>query len=190
MAIHFPLRLLKKPAVNMMLTGRKYSAAHAHGMVPLLRRLSPGKSSQDLGMAKIVFYEKPGCINGEKQKTILRSQGHELECRNILEENWSEESLMKFIKTKQPSQFMNHTAPAVKKGEVVPADLSVEEAVRMMIDEPILIKRPLIMVDGRYIQAFDNPELKTYLGTWDGTEDVITCPNLKTVSCDEKSQQG
>lgn len=141
-------------------------------------------------MAKIVFYEKPGCINGEKQKAILRGQGHELECRNILEEKWNAEYLMKFIKAKQPSQFMNHTAPAIKKGEIVPSELSVEEAVKMMVDEPILIKRPLIMVDDQYIQAFDSPELKIYLGSWNGAEDVITCPNLGAVSCDEKAQQG
>ncbi len=139
-------------------------------------------------MAKIVFYEKPGCINGEKQKSILREQGHELECRNILEEEWTSEILKKFIKSKSPSQFMNHTAPAVKKGEIVPAELSAEEALRLMVQEPILIKRPLLIIDDQYIQAFDNPELKKYLGSWDGAEDVITCPNLKTLSCDERKQ--
>lgn len=139
-------------------------------------------------MAKIVFYEKPGCINGEKQKTILRQQGHDLECRNILEEKWTADGLKSFIKSKSPSQFMNHTAPAVKKGEIVPAELSIEEAVKLMVEDPILIKRPLIIVDGLHIQAFDNPELKSYLGSWDGAEDVITCPNLNTISCDDRKQ--
>lgn len=137
-------------------------------------------------MAEIIFYEKPGCINGEKQKNILRQQGHELQCKNILEEKWTPETIAKFIGSKSPSEFINHTAPAVKKAEIVPASLTVEEAVSLMVKEPILIKRPLIIVEGKFIQGFDNPDLQSYLGDWDGKEDVITCPNLKTVSCDER----
>lgn len=35
-------------------------------------------------MPTMAFYEKPGCINGEKQKQILRNAGHDLDCTNIL----------------------------------------------------------------------------------------------------------
>lgn len=82
---------------------------------------------------------------------------------------------------------MNHTAPAVKKGEVVPAELDFAQALALMITHPILIKRPLIKVDSLHIQGFSDPQLKPYLGDWDGKEDVITCPNLQTLSCDEQA---
>jgi len=81
--------------------------------------------------------------------------------------------------------MINHTAPAVKNGEVNPEELSFEQAMQMMIEEPILIKRPLIEVNGLSLQGFEDVRLKPYLGDWDHSEDVITCPNLKTLSCDE-----
>lgn len=139
-------------------------------------------------MAFIQFFEKPGCINGEKQKRILRDAGNTLECINILEHPWTREELAPFVGRKEPALIMNHTAPAIKKKEIVPADLQHDEAVSLMIDNPILIKRPLIRVDGLSIQGFTDERLTPYLGSWDGRDDVVTCPNLKTISCDEKKK--
>lgn len=137
-------------------------------------------------MADILFYEKPGCINGGKQKRILETAGHALECRNILEYQWSLEKLLPFIQGKSPSEMMNWTAPAIKKGELNPADLTFDEAVTLMLQDPILIKRPLIYVESQYIQGFNDPRLAPYLGEWPGDEDVTTCPKLQTLSCDEE----
>ena len=137
-------------------------------------------------MADIVFYEKPGCINGEKQKAILRAAGHNLNCLDILKHNWSRSELQEFVAGKSASDMMNHTAPAIKKGEIVPERLSAAEAMDLMVKDPILIKRPLIEVDGMKIQGFNDPRLVPYLGDWDGREDVVTCPNLQTLSCDER----
>lgn len=139
-------------------------------------------------MADIIFYEKPGCINGEKQKAILRAAGHHLQCLDILSYPWTRAKLLEFIGGKEPVAAINHTAPAVKRGEIMPTRLSLSEAVEMMIASPILIKRPLIEVDGLQIQGFSDPRLVPYLGDWNGREDVTTCPNLHTLSCDE--QQG
>lgn len=137
-------------------------------------------------MAFIQFFEKPGCINGEKQKNILIEAGNILECLNILEHSWNREELALFIAVKDPTLIMNYTAPAIKKGEIIPANLSYDEAVTLMIENPLLIKRPLIRVDGMSVQGFTDERLTPYLGSWDGTDDVITCPNLLSISCDDK----
>lgn len=135
---------------------------------------------------EIEYFEKPGCINGEKQKHILRQAGHTLRCVNILTYPWTEETLLPFIEGKSAIEIMNGTAPAIKNGEIDPAGLSFAEAMRMMSESPILIRRPLIRIDGMHIQGFTDERLLPYLGGWDGLEDVITCPNLQTVSCDEQ----
>jgi len=140
-------------------------------------------------MAFIQFFEKPGCINGEKQKRILIEAGNVLDCVNILEHPWSREELTPFVAGKPPSSIMNHTAPAIKKGEIVPADLHYDDAISLMIENPILIKRPLIRVDGLSIQGFTDERLSPYLGSWDRKDDVVTCPNLKTLSCDDRKSQ-
>ncbi len=137
-------------------------------------------------MATIIFYEKPGCINGEKQKTILLRAGHELHCVDILTHPWNEEMLLPFIVGKTPVGMMNATAPALKTGLIDPSLLSFEEAMSLMIRDPILIKRPLVNVDDLCIQGFDDQRLLPYLGCWDERQDVITCPNLQVVSCNAK----
>lgn len=137
-------------------------------------------------MATITFYEKPGCINGEKQKNILEAAGHKLQCINILSHSWSREELLRYVRGKGVNTIVNYTAPKVKNGEINPEELTFEEAVALMIKDPILIKRPLIQIDSLYIQGFDDDRLKPYLGSWNGKEDVITCPNLMKLSCDEQ----
>jgi arsenate reductase len=139
-------------------------------------------------MANIIFYEKPGCINGGKQKNILQQAGHALECRNILHEPWTAASLLPFVNGKSPADMMNWTAPAIKKGEIKPAELSFEDALELMCEDPILIKRPLIIVEGCFIQGFRDTRLNPYLGDWRGEEDVTTCPRLQTLSCDERQE--
>lgn len=137
-------------------------------------------------MVTIIFYEKPGCINGEKQKSILKTAGHTLLCKDILAHPWSKEEILPFVSGKEPLTMMNPTAPDIKNGTIIPAKLSFDEAVQLMINSPILIKRPLIEVDGLFIQGFLDERLQKYLGDWDQKEDVITCPNLATISCDER----
>lgn len=137
-------------------------------------------------MAFIQFFEKPGCINGEKQKRILSKAGNVLECINILKYPWCKEELTRFFASNEPSAIMNHTAPAIKKGEIEVDRLQYDEAVSLMIENPILIKRPLIRVDNLSIQGFTDERLLPYLGDWNGEEDVVTCPNLQTISCDDR----
>lgn len=137
-------------------------------------------------MANIVFFEKPGCINNEKQKKVLMDAGHTLECKNILQHPWSKEELLRFVSGKEPTAMMNHTAPDIKSGKIIPEKLEFLEALDLMLATPLLIKRPLISVDDLYLQGFTEKELQPYLGDWDGKEDIVTCPNLRTVSCDDQ----
>jgi hypothetical protein len=41
-------------------------------------------------MAKVIFYEKPGCANNARQKALLAASGHQLDVRNLLTEPWTE----------------------------------------------------------------------------------------------------
>ena len=139
-------------------------------------------------MAKITFFEKTGCINNTKQKKILERGGHELECLSILEYPWTTRELLPFVNGKEVHEIMNFTAPEIKDGTIDPEKLSFDEAVNLMVKKPILIKRPLIIVENTFIQGFTAPELQPFISHWDGTEDVITCPNLNTVNCDEQKK--
>ncbi|OUD14442.1 ArsC/Spx/MgsR family protein [Thioflexithrix psekupsensis] len=139
-------------------------------------------------MARVVFYEKPGCHNNTLQKQWLTDSGHEVIARNLLTEAWTAERLLPFLAARPVSEWFNPAAPAIKSGEVNPTQLSAQEALILLILQPLLIRRPLLQVDNEYRQGFDPEEVKTWIGLSvpsedEGNTDIQTCH--KTVPCAE-----
>ncbi|MGQ4647193.1 ArsC/Spx/MgsR family protein [Lyngbya aestuarii] len=114
-------------------------------------------------MAKVIFYEKPGCINNTKQKALLKAAGHEVIAHNLLTQSWQVEELRLFFGELPVSEWFNRTAPRIKSGEVVPEKIDVETALALMVNDPILIRRPLIQVDERREVGFDTDLLNHWI---------------------------
>ncbi len=130
-------------------------------------------------MANVIFYEKPGCINNTKQKILLQGAGHDLQVHNLLTTPWTEERLRQFFGHRPVKDWFNPTAPRIKSGEIVPSKLDEETALKLMIVDPLLIRRPLIQVEDVCLVGFD----LDYIDSWIGlkakdsvTEDLETCP--------------
>jgi len=115
-------------------------------------------------MARIVFYEKPGCANNARQKLWLANAGHRVEARSLLEEAWTQERLLAFFGDRPVAQWFNRTAPRVKAGEIVPENLDAAVALRLMLAEPLLIRRPLLEADGRREVGFEAEVVDAWLG--------------------------
>jgi nitrogenase-associated protein len=71
-------------------------------------------------MATVIFYEKPGCVNNTKQKTLLKAAGHTVNARNLLTEAWTADRLQQFFGQLPVVEWFNRTAPLIKSGEVIP----------------------------------------------------------------------
>lgn len=141
-------------------------------------------------MAKVIFYEKPGCINNSKQKKLLLDAGHQVESRNLLTESWSRTSLLEYFDSMTVDTWFNRSAPDIKSGEVDPASLSEDEALNLMIENPLLIRRPLIQVGDECHVGFDSDEISQWIGlksTASGgsnsNDDLETCPRNNGHSC-------
>jgi nitrogenase-associated protein len=115
-------------------------------------------------MATIVFYEKPGCGNNTKQKVWLAASGHTVLAKNLLIEKWTAERLRPFFGELPVEQWFNPAAPDVKSGEIVPAAYSEEAALAMMVQQPLLIRRPLMDVEGELRAGFDAGEVDAWIG--------------------------
>ena len=128
-------------------------------------------------MATVIFYEKPGCINNTKQKKLLSISGHNLDIRNLLEEAWSEKKLRPYFIGLAVEEWFNRSAPAVKTGVVDPDAVSEQEALALMIDMPLLIRRPLMQVKDEYRIGFDVNEVNAWIGleAVDMDIDLETC---------------
>ena len=133
----------------------------------------------------IHFYEKPGCINNTRQKRLLEQHGHRVEAHSLLDQQWNAATLRLFFADMQVSEWFNVASPRVKSGEIIPTDFDEESALLAMIDDPLLIRRPLIDVYGEMVCGFDNPLVKSLLGENTDISNVLSCPNAGTdTKCD------
>lgn len=119
-------------------------------------------------MAIVVFYEKPGCGTNARQKRMLEAAGHTVVARNLLTETWTAERLRDFFGDAPPASWFNAVAPRVKSGEIDPEKVDAATALALMLAEPLLVRRPLVDVDGQRVSGFDDELIASLLG--DGTE--------------------
>jgi nitrogenase-associated protein len=130
-------------------------------------------------MATVVFYEKPGCVGNTKQKRLLTTAGHTLQVHNLLAEPWTPERLRPFFNDLPVAAWFNPTAPPITRGQVVPEALAASQALALMVEQPILIRRPLLQVGDRRAAGFDLAAIDAWIGLApevDLAEDVQSCP--------------
>lgn len=126
-------------------------------------------------MATIVFYEKPGCGNNTKQKNLLREAGHTVIDKNLLTEVWTAESLLPFLRNYAVAEWFNRAAPRIKSGEVVPENFDEKQALALLLEEHLLIRRPLMQVGHDYWIGFDKESVEQWLEGLSIDEDLETC---------------
>jgi nitrogenase-associated protein len=115
-------------------------------------------------MATIVFYEKPGCANNTRQKVLLAAAGHTVLAKSLLTEKWNAARLREFFGALPVAEWFNPSAPRIKSGEVLPAALDEFAALDLMLADPLLIRRPLMEVDGQRRVGFDQDAVDRWLG--------------------------
>ncbi len=149
-------------------------------------------------MAIVLFYEKPGCINNTKQKVLLAAAGHTVQAKNLLTEKWTAPRLRAFFGELPVAEWFNHSAPRVRDGEIWPHTLTSEQAIGLMLREPLLIRRPLMQVADECRVGFDQEVVDRWIGLASKVgskakqrEDLETCPRqsgkLHTASCMEST---
>lgn len=129
-------------------------------------------------MATVHFYEKPGCINNTRQKQLLSKAGHLLIVHDLLSHPWAKDpaNLRAFFGNLPVADWFNRSAPAVKNGQVIPERVDEQQAIALMIADPLLIRRPLMEVDGRRQVGFDADRVEAWLGLTSPASDLETCP--------------
>jgi nitrogenase-associated protein len=135
-------------------------------------------------MARILFYEKPGCANNARQKKMLLEAGHELIVRNLLDTRWQEAELRAFFGQLPVTDWFNPAAPRVKSGEIVPESVTETAALALMLEDPLLIRRPLLQVGEHRQAGFDPAHIQEWIGL---TADTDTGQDME--SC-QRTQRG
>ena len=118
-------------------------------------------------MTHLIFYEKPGCAGNARQRAILEESGHTLERRDLRTESWTRERLLSFLAPLPVAAWFNKAAPRVKTGEIVPEDLGAEQALTLLLADPLLIRRPLMQRadDRTRLVGFNPVEVARFVGS-------------------------
>jgi nitrogenase-associated protein len=130
-------------------------------------------------MSDLVFYEKPGCVGNNRQKALLREHGISFEVRDLLSTPWTTDTLRVFFADTPVSQWFNDSAPRVKSGEIPIGRVDEITALQLMVDDPILIRRPLMACDGLKQSGFTPGPVLDHLGIQlDVEKDLQSCPRV------------
>lgn len=142
-------------------------------------------------MARVTFWGKPGCVGNARQIAVLRASGHELDVRDLRAEPWTADRLRVFFADRPVSAWFNAGAPRIKRGEIRPETLSEPEALAALMNEPLLIRRPLLESGGRCVSGFDPAMIGVWLGLTDGLPAVGEgCPRPDMPPCPDEPVPG
>lgn len=136
----------------------------------------------------ISFYGKPGCKGNARQIEQLKQAGYVLQVIDILTREWDVETLQKFFGQEKPHACINTRAPQISSGEFDPSTLNENGVLQAMIQDPILIKRPLLFYRGEFACGFDHPLVKQLLGEEPidyecEASDICPQPQLPSAEC-------
>nr|WP_246583367.1 ArsC/Spx/MgsR family protein [Bradyrhizobium iriomotense] len=125
-----------------------------------------------------MFYQKPGCGTNARQIRALEAAGHQVIAKSLLTEPWTAKDLQAFFGETPFMSWFNPAAPRIKSGEVKPAEIGAAGAIALMLEDPLLIRRPLIEADGTRCAGFDREPVLSLLGGTRSDLDGCTRPEV------------
>ena len=115
----------------------------------------PRAKSAATSQTKLHFLQKPSCTTCRKAKAFLEARGALLELRSLDEQPLSEAELEQLIGARDYIPFLstrNELYRSRKMNEHPPAR---PEAIRLMAQNPNLIRRPMVIRGKRIVLGYD-----------------------------------
>jgi arsenate reductase len=94
---------------------------------------------------------------------LRKDLGAELDERDYAKIALSAAELRDLFADRDPRDFLNPRSPAFKAMGLAGKTLSREQAIALMVKEPNLIKRPLVIAGKQMIAGFDRDRLRAAL---------------------------
>lgn len=133
-------------------------------------------------MAHITFHTKLGCATSAKQVDLLRQSGHEVEVRDLMSHPWQPEELTAFFGDMPVKLWFNPNSPRVKSGEIDPSAYDSAAALNLMLEDHLLIRRPLMESGGIRLCGFDPVKVHAMVGLDSTCEAISRSSDLQTCS--------
>ena len=114
-------------------------------------------------MGEIVLYAKKSCTQCKKAIAFLNKKGIQYQVKDIVHEPPPRSLLEKVIKAENIYASLNQRSTTYKSCQLGKRRTTKNEAIRLMLKDPNLIKRPLIIKDNRAYQGFDERSLMEFI---------------------------
>jgi arsenate reductase len=72
--------------------------------------------------------------------------------------------LRELFKGRDPREFLNPRSSAYKAKRLADKTISPDDAIRLMVEDPNLLKRPLVLAGREIVAGFDRERLRSLLG--------------------------
>lgn len=103
----------------------------------------------------VKFLQKPNCTTCRKARNFMEKKGFQLYFRDLGKDKLSADEIEKLIGKRDYTDFLNTNNELFRRKKMKDNPPSRKEAVRLMVQEPNLIRRPVIVAGGRVVVGFD-----------------------------------
>ena len=104
---------------------------------------------------EVKFLQKPTCTTCRKARSFMEKRGFQLYFRDLAKDKLSAAELEKLIGKRDYTDFLNTRNELFRRKKMKDNPPTRKEAVRLMAQEPNLIRRPVIVAGGRVVVGFD-----------------------------------
>jgi arsenate reductase len=105
------------------------------------------------------FLQKPTCTTCRKARAYMEDRGFALHFRNLDKERLTADELEQLIGDRDHREFLNTRNELYRQKNMKENPPSRADAIRMMVNEPNLIRRPVIVAGGRIVLGFDQEKI-------------------------------
>ncbi len=119
-------------------------------------------------MADIVLYAKKSCAQCKKAISLLNKKGISYQLKDIVHEPPPRSLLEKVIKAENIYASLNQRSTTYRENHLGKRRTTKNEAIRLMLKDPNLIKRPLIIKENKAYQGYEEKSLMDFV-----TQEVI-----------------
>lgn len=121
-------------------------------------------------MAEIVLYAKKSCTQCKKAITFLNKKGIPYQLKDIVHEPPPRSLLEKVIKAENIYASLNQRSTTYRENHLGKRRTTKNEAIRLMLKDPNLIKRPLIIRENKAYQGFEESSLLDFVAQQEAEE--------------------
>jgi Spx/MgsR family transcriptional regulator len=114
----------------------------------------PGKRAHK-NRKKARFLGKPNCTTCRKARKFMERRGFQLYFRDLAKDKLSATELEKLIGNRDYTEFLNSRNELFRRKKMADNPPPRREAIKMMAEEPNLIRRPVVVAGGRVVVGFD-----------------------------------